>query len=126
MSAPAQPRAGFGRVVGASIIGTTVEWYDFFLYGSAAGLGFPHLFFPEQSDFAGTLLSFGTYAVGFAARPVGALVFGPLRRPLRGGADRPARLRPLRRPHRTQEAAGHLAVDDGRVDLRHRTVADLR
>jgi metabolite-proton symporter len=75
MSAPAQPRAGFGRVVGASIIGTTVEWYDFFLYGSAAALVFPALFFPEQSDFAGTLLSFGTYAVGFAARPLGALVF---------------------------------------------------
>jgi MFS family permease len=76
MSAPAQPRGGFGRVVGASIIGTTVEWYDFFLYGSAAALIFPKLFFPEQSDFAGTLLSFGTYAVGFAARPIGALVFG--------------------------------------------------
>ena len=76
MSAPAQPRAGFGRVVGASLIGTTVEWYDFFLYGSAAALVFPALFFPEQSAFAGTLLSFGTYAVGFFARPVGALVFG--------------------------------------------------
>jgi metabolite-proton symporter len=75
MSAPAQPRA-FGRVVGASIIGTTVEWYDFFLYGSAAALVFPHLFFPDSSDFAGTLLAFGTYAVGFAARPIGALVFG--------------------------------------------------
>ncbi len=76
MSAPPQPRAGFGRVVGASVIGTTVEWYDFFLYGSAAALVFPALFFPEQSEFAGTLLSFGTYAVGFAARPIGALVFG--------------------------------------------------
>jgi metabolite-proton symporter len=76
MSAPAQPRAGFGKVVGASVIGTTVEWYDFFLYGSAAALVFPALFFPEQSEFAGTLLSFGTYAVGFAARPIGALVFG--------------------------------------------------
>ncbi len=75
MSAPAQPRA-FGRVVGASVIGTTVEWYDFFLYGSAAALVFPALFFPEQSEFAGTLLSFGTYAVGFFARPIGALVFG--------------------------------------------------
>jgi metabolite-proton symporter len=76
MSAPAQSRAGFGRVVGASVIGTTVEWYDFFLYGSAAALVFPALFFPEQSAFAGTLLSFGTYAVGFFARPIGALVFG--------------------------------------------------
>jgi metabolite-proton symporter len=76
MSAPAQPGRSFGRVVGASIIGTTVEWYDFFLYGSAAALVFPALFFPDQSEFAGTLLSFGTYAVGFAARPIGALVFG--------------------------------------------------
>ena len=65
----AAPGTRFGRVVGASVIGTTVEWYDFFLYGSAAALVFPALFFPEQSDFAGTLLSFGTYAVGFAARP---------------------------------------------------------
>ena len=76
MPAPAQPRRGFGRVVGASLIGTTVEWYDFFLYGSAAALVFPALFFPDSSEFAGTLLSFGTYAVGFAARPIGALVFG--------------------------------------------------
>ena len=76
MTAPARPRRGFGRVVGASLIGTTVEWYDFFLYGSAAALVFPALFFPDSSEFAGTLLSFGTYAVGFAARPIGALVFG--------------------------------------------------
>jgi MFS family permease len=76
MSAPAQSGTRFGRVVGASVVGTTVEWYDFFLYGSAAALIFPALFFPEQSEFAGTLLSFGTYAVGFAARPIGALVFG--------------------------------------------------
>jgi metabolite-proton symporter len=76
MSAPANSATRFGRVVGASIVGTTVEWYDFFLYGSAAALVFNKLFFPEQSEFAGTLLSFGTYAVGFAARPIGALVFG--------------------------------------------------
>jgi metabolite-proton symporter len=78
MSAPSpRPRSrSFGRVVGASIIGTTVEWYDFFLYGSAAALVFGPLFFPDSSDFAGVLLAFGTYAIGFAARPVGALVFG--------------------------------------------------
>jgi metabolite-proton symporter len=76
MSAPAHSPTRFGRVVGASVVGTTVEWYDFFLYGSAAALIFPQLFFPEQDEFAGTLLSFGTYAVGFFARPVGALVFG--------------------------------------------------
>jgi metabolite-proton symporter len=76
MSAPANSATRFGRVVGASIVGTTVEWYDFFLYGSAAALVFNKLFFPEQSDFAGTLAAFATYAIGFAARPIGALVFG--------------------------------------------------
>ncbi|MCV2490191.1 MHS family MFS transporter [Geodermatophilus sp. YIM 151500] len=76
MSAPAASGTRFGRVVGASIVGTTVEWYDFFLYGSAAALVFNRLFFPEQSDFAGTLAAFATYAIGFAARPIGALVFG--------------------------------------------------
>ena len=76
MSAPAPAGTRFGRVVGASIIGTTVEWYDFFLYGSAAALVFGPLFFPEQDAFAATLAAFATYAVGFFARPVGALVFG--------------------------------------------------
>ncbi|MGY1601286.1 MFS transporter [Geodermatophilus sp. SYSU D00815] len=76
MSAPATSGTRFGRVVGASIVGTTVEWYDFFLYGSAAALVFNDLFFPEQDDFVGTLAAFATYAVGFFARPVGALVFG--------------------------------------------------
>jgi metabolite-proton symporter len=76
MSAPAHTSTRFGRVVGASVVGTTVEWYDFFLYGSAAALVFGPLFFPEQSAFAATLAAFATYAVGFFARPVGALVFG--------------------------------------------------
>src|SRR4051794_11772498 len=60
----------------ASTVGTTIEWYDFFLYNTAAALVFPALFFPESSDYAGTLESFATYAVGFAARPVGAAIFG--------------------------------------------------
>lgn len=64
------------RVVAASLIGTTVEWYDYFLYGSAAALVFGHVFFPESDPLTGTLLSFLTYAIGFAARPVGAMVFG--------------------------------------------------
>ncbi|UQI45156.1 MHS family MFS transporter [Streptomyces sp. HU2014] len=64
------------RIVVASLIGTTVEWYDFFLYGSAAALVFNKLFFPGSDPLVGTLLSFLTYAVGFVARPVGALVFG--------------------------------------------------
>jgi len=74
-SAPPAP-AGLKRVVAASLIGTTIEWYDFFLYGSAAALVFNKLFFPDSDPLVGTLLSFLTYAVGFAARPLGALVFG--------------------------------------------------
>jgi metabolite-proton symporter len=64
------------RVVLASMIGTTIEWYDFFLYGSAAALVFNKLFFPSYDPFVGTLLAFATYAVGFAARPLGGIVFG--------------------------------------------------
>jgi MFS family permease len=64
------------RAVFASTVGTTVEWYDFFLYGTAAALVFPQLFFPDQSKFSGILLSYGTQFVGFAARPIGAIIFG--------------------------------------------------
>ncbi len=60
----------------ASTIGTTIEWYDFFLYNTAAALIFPALFFPASTEYAGRLESFATYAVGFAARPVGAAIFG--------------------------------------------------
>ncbi|GGW12238.1 MFS transporter [Streptomyces capoamus] len=70
------PTASLPRIVAASLIGTTIEWYDFFLYGSAAALVFNKLFFPGSDPLVGTLLSFLTYAVGFAARPLGALVFG--------------------------------------------------
>ncbi|QPP08096.1 MHS family MFS transporter [Streptomyces bathyalis] len=64
------------RIVAASLVGTTIEWYDFFLYGSAAALVFDKLFFPSSDPLVGTLLAFLTLAVGFAARPIGALVFG--------------------------------------------------
>jgi metabolite-proton symporter len=64
------------RVVMASLVGTTIEWYDFFLYGSAAALVFNRLFFPEYDPLTGTLLAFATYALGFVARPVGGIVFG--------------------------------------------------
>ncbi|MFE2745157.1 MFS transporter [Streptomyces scopuliridis] len=74
-SAPPTP-SSLKRIVAASLIGTTIEWYDFFLYGSAAALVFNKLFFPGSDPLVGTLLSFLTYAVGFAARPLGALVFG--------------------------------------------------
>ncbi|MFD8009264.1 MFS transporter [Streptomyces sp. NPDC058955] len=71
-----QPRGGIGRIVGASLIGTTIEWYDFFLYGSAAALVFNTLFFPSADPLVGTLIAFITYAIGFAARPLGGIVFG--------------------------------------------------
>jgi metabolite-proton symporter len=64
------------RAALASAIGTTIEWYDFFLYNTAAALIFPHLFFPASSSYAGAMQSFATYAVGFAARPIGAAIFG--------------------------------------------------
>ncbi|MGW7135594.1 MFS transporter [Streptomyces xanthophaeus] len=67
---------GIRRIVAASLIGTTIEWYDFFLYGSAAALVFNKLFFPSSDPLVGTLLAFLTYAVGFAARPLGGVVFG--------------------------------------------------
>jgi len=64
------------RAVAASAVGTTIEWYDFFLYGVVAALVFPQQFFPESDPFTGTLLAFSTYFVGFAARPLGAAIFG--------------------------------------------------
>jgi metabolite-proton symporter len=64
------------RAVTASAVGTTVEWYDFFLYGVAAATVFPRTFFPQSDPFIGTLLSFSTYFVGFVARPMGAAIFG--------------------------------------------------
>src|ERR1044072_5095111 len=64
------------RAVIASTVGTTIEWYDFFLYNTAAAVIFPALFFPHQAAFTGILLSFGRQFVGFAARPVGAAIFG--------------------------------------------------
>src|SRR5438067_1641561 len=64
------------RAVIASTVGTTIEWYDFFLYGTVAALVFPKIFFPHSSVTAGVLQSFSTLFVGFAARPVGAAIFG--------------------------------------------------
>jgi metabolite-proton symporter len=60
----------------ASVVGTSIEWYDFFLYNTAAAVVFKDVFFPKSTDYAGTLSSFATYAVGFAARPIGAAIFG--------------------------------------------------
>ena len=64
------------RVALASFIGTTVEFYDFLIYGTAAALVFPKLFFPDASPAVGLLLSFATFGVGFIARPHGGMVFG--------------------------------------------------
>jgi MHS family shikimate/dehydroshikimate transporter-like MFS transporter len=60
----------------ASFVGTAIEWYDFFLYGTAAALVFSRLFFPNVDPLIGTLSAFGTFAVGFVARPLGGIVFG--------------------------------------------------
>ncbi|ARB46391.1 MFS transporter [Alloalcanivorax xenomutans] len=60
----------------ASMMGTTIEWYDFFLYGTAAALIFNKIFFPEFDPLMGTLAAFATYSVGFFARPLGGLIFG--------------------------------------------------
>ena len=72
----AEHSAQLRKAVIASTIGTTIEWYDFFLYGTAAGLIFGKLYFPNQEPLAATLAAFGTYFIGFAARPVGAAIFG--------------------------------------------------
>jgi metabolite-proton symporter len=73
---PGSQRVQVRRAALASTIGTTIEWYDFFLYNTAAALVFPHLFFPASSTYAGAMQSFATYFVGFAARPIGAAIFG--------------------------------------------------
>ena len=76
MHTDTEPTGSIRKVVFASLIGTAVEWYDFFLYGSAAALIFGPLFFPSNEPATATLLAFGTYAVGFLARPLGGIIFG--------------------------------------------------
>ncbi|MCM6776418.1 MHS family MFS transporter [Nocardia sp. CDC159] len=76
MPHPNSPR--FARIVAASVAGTTIEFYDFFLYGLAAALVFDKTFFPSQDPLTGVLLAMVTYAVGFAARPLGGVLFGHL------------------------------------------------
>jgi MFS transporter, MHS family, shikimate and dehydroshikimate transport protein len=80
-SATSQPSASatptpIWKVAAASFIGTAVEWYDFFLYGTAAALIFNRLFFPSFDSLMGTLAAFATFAVGFIARPLGGIIFG--------------------------------------------------
>ena len=64
------------KAVIASTIGTTIEWYDFFIYGTAAGLIFGKLYFPNEDPLTATLAAFGTYFIGFVGRPIGAAIFG--------------------------------------------------
>ena len=72
----AEHSAQLRKAVIASTIGTTIEWYDFFLYGTAAGLVFGKLYFPNSDPLSATLLAFGTYFIGFIGRPIGAAIFG--------------------------------------------------
>jgi MFS transporter, MHS family, shikimate and dehydroshikimate transport protein len=77
MAATPDRTANSIRIVAfASLIGTTIEWYDFFLYGTAAALVFNRLYFPTFDPLAGTLAAFGTYTVGFVARPIGGIIIG--------------------------------------------------
>ncbi|HLJ36695.1 MAG TPA: MFS transporter [Ktedonobacteraceae bacterium] len=71
-------RRQMGPVIFSSTLGTTIEWYDFFLYGTMAALVFPKVFFPESNPLVGTLLSLFTFLVGFIARPFGGALFGHL------------------------------------------------
>jgi MFS family permease len=64
------------KAIVASTIGTAIEWYDFFLYGTAAGLVFGKLYFPNEDALTATLAAFGTYFIGFVGRPIGAAIFG--------------------------------------------------
>jgi MHS family shikimate/dehydroshikimate transporter-like MFS transporter len=78
-AAPALDRAYVRKVTLSSLLGNTLEYYDFLVYGTAAALVFPHYFFPsDSSDFVNTLASFGTFAVGFFFRPIGGIFFGNL------------------------------------------------
>jgi len=78
MNDPSRPpkRRALIEAVVASTVGTTIEWYDFFLYGTVTALVFRRLFFPELSPFAGQLAAFSTFTVGFVARPLGGVLFG--------------------------------------------------
>src|SRR5256884_9911296 len=74
--APEERRKQMVRAVVASTVGTSIEWYDYFLFGTMASLVFPHLFFPKSDQLAGTLNNYAIFFVGFLARPIGAWLFG--------------------------------------------------
>jgi len=72
----AEEKSMMRRVLATSVVGTAIEWYDFFLYATASALVFNKLFFPTFDPLVGTILSFGTFFVGYVSRPLGAIVFG--------------------------------------------------
>ncbi|GAA5157213.1 MFS transporter [Pseudonocardia eucalypti] len=76
MSSPSLDERSIRKVASLSLVGASVEWFDFFLYGTAAALVFPKLFFPNADPATGVLLSFATFGVGFVARPVGGIIWG--------------------------------------------------
>src|SRR5690606_31161793 len=69
-------RGNLRRASISSVLGSVIEWYDFFLYGVVAGLVLDKLYFPGDDAFVATLLAYGTFALGFVARPIGGIVFG--------------------------------------------------
>ena len=74
---PENPKqSSIGRVVLASFVGTMIEWYDFFLYGTAAALVFDKLFFPSEDQFVAQMSSYASFAFGFFMRPLGGVIFG--------------------------------------------------
>lgn len=80
MTAPAHAPAARQpvRAATAAFVGTTIEWYDFYIYATAAALVFGKVFFPTADPFISTMASFGTFAAGFLARPLGGVIFGHL------------------------------------------------
>ena len=76
VDSPVEKTTEIKRIVVSSVIGTAVEWYDFLIYGTASALVFNKLFFPLSDPALGTIAAFGTYGVGFLARPLGAAIFG--------------------------------------------------
>ena len=75
--APIAPERSHRRALNsgfAAAVGTTIEWYDFYVYATAAAIVFPQVFFPEADPALGTLASFGTYAVAFFVRPLGGII----------------------------------------------------
>ncbi len=75
-SGKVQAQQNLHRATISSLFGSIIEWYDFFLYGVVAGLVFDKLYFPGENEFVSTMLAYGTFALGFVARPLGGIIFG--------------------------------------------------